>query len=140
MPFEPGFSYRNVAISKQSAPDYSYPLPPDFVNSKERFIVIRTARAIFGLTTEPFQFGLNDCCLYSDLSTECDLPNKELDDAFNSHRHSMGYICLANDPNAKKKRFKYNWQDQHIKFGFALIDGTPIIPSAWLLDLLLVWR
>jgi hypothetical protein len=141
MPFSGSdWQYRNVAISKQSCPSYEYELPPDFVNSSERFIVIRTVRCIFGLTTEPFQWTTNDVCLFSDLCTECDLPNSELDKTFNAIRHSLGYICLCNDPNAKKKRFKYDWKDHHIKFGFARIDGLPIIPSAFLIDLLLVWK
>jgi hypothetical protein len=51
----------------------------------------------------------------------------------------MGYVCMANDPNMKKKRYRYVWKDV-VHFLFATIDEQPIIPSRWLIDLLLVWR
>jgi hypothetical protein len=140
MPIGEGFNFRNVAISKSSAPNYDYELPPDFVNAKERYFVIRQVRVIWQLTTEPFGFTTNDVCFMSDLCTECDLPNMELDRTFNAVRHSLGYICLANDPNAKKKKFKYNWNDPTIHFGFCRIDGLPIVPSAFLIDMLLVYK
>jgi hypothetical protein len=134
------WNYRNCAVNKETCPNYEYQLPPDFVNSKERFIVIRQVRAMFELTTMPQAFMLNDACLMSDLCCECDLPNPDIDKAFNATRHSLGYICICNDPNMKKKRWRYVWRDQVIHFGFMTIYGLPIIPSHWLVDMLLVYR
>ena len=133
-------NYRNVAISRETCPNYEYRLPDDFVNAKERWIVVRQVRALFELTTQPHALMLNDACLMSDLSCECDLPNPDIDRAFNATRHSLGFICICNDSNTKKKRFRYVWRDAVIHIGFMTIYSLPIVPSHWLVDLLLVWK
>jgi hypothetical protein len=140
MPFPAGMNYRNVAISKQSAPTYEYRLPDDFLNARERFIVVRQARATFELTTQPFGFMLNDVMLMSDLACESDLATPEIDATFNATRHSLGYIAICNDANMKKKKFAYVWRDAVLHFAFARLDGLPIIPTLFLIDLLLVWK
>jgi hypothetical protein len=65
---------------------------------------------------------------------------KQSADVFNQMTRRMGYVCMANDPNMKKKRYKYVWTDDVIHFVFETIDEVPIIPSRWLIDMLLVWR
>jgi hypothetical protein len=141
-PIDPSnpWKYRNCAISKQTCPSYSYELPDDFFQAKERFIVIRQARATFGLTTQPGEWLCNDFMLMSDLATEHDLATCEIDRAFGAGLRPFGFICLCNDPNTKKKRYKYDWSYQTIHFAFARIDGLPTIPTQWLVDFLLVFR
>ena len=112
----------------------------DFLNARERFIVVRQARATFELTNLPFGMMLNDVMLMSDLACESDLATPEIDKTFNATRHSLGFICICNDANTRKKRFAYVWRDAVLHFAFCRLDGLPIIPSMFLIDLLLVWK
>jgi hypothetical protein len=142
MPFKgDGWNWHNVAIGKWANPDYNFLLPSEFVNAKERFIVIRQVKAMFTRTTEPFDEPLNDCYLVSDLVEKVYLPFLDSVDAYDLKTNSpMGYVCMCNDANQKKKRYKYVWKDQTISFAFVLLNGTPILPSQWLIDISLVYR
>ena len=78
--------------------------------------------------------------LMSDCAYEQDLATPEIDAAWNATRHSLGYICTCNDPNMKKKKYKFMWRDPVIHFAFARIDGLPTIPTQFLIDFLLQWK
>jgi hypothetical protein len=90
--------------------------------------------------TEPFDYEVKDVMVMSDLCEKVYLPFKDADNVFSGMSRRMGYICIANDQNMKKKRYKYIWNDYNIHFLFQTIDEQPIIPSRWLIDMLLVWR
>ena len=142
MPFDPQYDwqYENVAMNKTENPDYTLILPPYFVNAAERYIVIRQVITRFQRTTEPFDHNVNDIMVHSDLCREVYLPFCCSNKVFPAMNRKMGYICMSNDANMKKKRYKYVWSDNTIHFLFATIDEQPIIPSRWFIDLLLVWR
>jgi hypothetical protein len=111
MPFKgTGWKYENCAINKTTCPNYKFKLPDYFVNAKERFIVVRQARALLGRTDEPFDHPLNDVILMSDFVHEIYLPFEDVNNAFNLKDRVLGYVCLVNDPNMKKKKFKYRWR------------------------------
>jgi hypothetical protein len=76
----------------------------------------------------------------ADFVHEIYLPFEDVNNAFNLKDRVLGYVCLVNDPNMKKKKFRYRWQDKEFHFCFASIEGAGIIPSSWLIDFLLVWR
>jgi hypothetical protein len=142
MPFDPDYSwqYENVALNKTENPDYTFTLPPYFVNAKEKYIVIRQVIVRFQRTTEPFDRAVSDIMVHSDLCDVVYLPYPDPTSITPRFNRRMGYICMANDPNMKKKRYKYVSYDNTIHFIFQTIDEQPIIPSRWLIDMLLVWR
>jgi hypothetical protein len=141
MPFEgTGWKYENCAINKTTCPNYKSKLPDYFVNAKERFIVVRQARALLGRTDEPFDHPLNDVILMSDFVHEIYLPFEDVNNAFNLKDRVLGYVCLVNDPNMKKKKSKYRWSSPEFHFAFASIEGAGVIPSSFLIDFLLVYR
>jgi hypothetical protein len=96
--------------------------------------------ARFQRVTEPFDYEVHDLMLVSDLVDNVYLPLVQSADVFPSVTRRMGYVCMANDTNMKKKKFKYVWTDDVIPFAFETIDEVPLIPSRWLIDMLLVWR
>jgi hypothetical protein len=111
------------------------------VNSKERFIVVRQVRALFGRTDDPFDYPLTDVILMSDFVHEQYLPFEDVNNAFNLKDRVLNYVCLVNDANMKKKRFEYRWSnDKEFHFAFASIEGAAMIPTSWLIDFLLIWR
>jgi hypothetical protein len=141
MPFEgTGWQYRNCAMSKSSNPDYSFELPPEFVSAKERYIVVRQCRCLFGRTDNPFDYMTNDVLLLSTFPDEAYLISDEIDRAFNVKGQSLRYVCICNDQNAKKKRFKYVWRDKEFKIGFTNLYGDAILPPSYIFDFLLCWR
>ena len=142
MPFNPQYNWRyeNVAMNKTENPDNTLVLPPYFVNAAERYIVVRQVITRFQRTTEPFDHSVNDIMIHSDLCDKVYLPFKAAGDVFPGLTRMMGYICMSNDPHMKEKRYRYVWSDDRIHFIFQTIDEQPIIPSRWLIDLLLVWR
>jgi hypothetical protein len=83
--------------------DYSFELPPEFVNAKEKFIVVRQCRALFGFATEPFDHELNDVMLLSDLVDDCYLANEDINRAWRNVRQPLGYVCLCNDTAQRRE-------------------------------------
>jgi hypothetical protein len=141
MPFDKDFIWENCAVSKWYNPNYCFELPAQFVNAKERFIVIRQIRVLFDRSSQPLDAMLNDCYLVSDLVEKVYLPFHDSVDMYELKTSSpMGYVAMANDANQKKKRFKYVWKEPVINFAFVLLNGTPILPTQWLIDISLVYR
>jgi hypothetical protein len=83
---------------------------------------------------------LDDVVLMSDFVDKIYLPFEDVNSAFNLGSRVLGYVCLVNDDNMKKKRFEYKWQDKEFHFAFGSIQGAGVIPSSWLIDFLLVYR
>ena len=151
MPFNQQYewNYENVALNKTENPDYTFILPPYFVNATEKYIVIRQVITRFQRQTEPFDYETKDIMMMSDLCSEVYLPMDVTgkasaggkaagtSDVFPAMTRKLGYICMSNDTNMKKKRYKYVWSDNCIHFLFQTIDEIPIIPSRWLIDILL---
>jgi hypothetical protein len=142
MPFDSKFdwNYENVALNKTENRNYTFNLPKYFVDADEKYIVIRQVIARFQRQTEPFDHEVKDVMVMSDLCDKLYLPFRGSFEVFDGLTRRLGYVCMANDPNMKKKRYKYVWRDYNIHFLFQTIDEQPIIPTRWLIDMLLVWR
>jgi hypothetical protein len=141
MPFHgDGWNYKNCAMTKHSNSDYTFELPNEFVNASEKYIVVRQCRVLFGLTTGPEDHVTNDVLLLSDFVDEKYLISDEVNKAFNIKNNSMGYVCICNDTNAKKKRFKYVWKSPIFHIGFSNLYEDAVIPTSYIFDFLLVWR
>jgi hypothetical protein len=89
---------------------------------------------------QPFDYKLNDVVLVGDFVDSIDIPYPEARKDFNLKSGTFGYVCIANDANMKKKRIAVKRGQKYIHVCFYTIDGTPMIPSAWLFDGLLLWR
>jgi hypothetical protein len=98
------YKWINLALGKYADFNYSFELPRDFVNAKERWIVIRSATAIFTRTTEPFDAPMIDCYLVSDFVEHVYMPFRDSVNAYNLRTsRPMGYVSMCNDPAQKKK-------------------------------------
>lgn len=142
MPFDPAYkwNYENIALNKTENMNGTFKLPSYFVNAEEKYIIIREVITRFQRTTEPFDHETKDIMVMSDLVDRVYLPFKNSSVVFPAMTRKMGYVCMSNNTNMKKKRYKYVWSDDVIHFLFQTIDEQPIIPSRWLIDCLLVWR
>jgi hypothetical protein len=137
----------NVAIFKNNTDangqGYTYEYPDAFKTAKDRTIKINYVRALLGkthddndATTGAFDYPLNNVCLYSDFPRERDSAAWA-----SSELRGLYYVCLTNTENASGKTFKLNPETlRGFRFAFATLDGAPIIPSSWVIDLTLKWE
>jgi hypothetical protein len=141
MPTKEGWSYINCAVSKTSNPDYTFIFPPEFMLANEKYIIIRQVRTLWSRVDLPFDYTPNDMILQADFVEHRYCGYEDTTNAFKLNNHSFGFVCICNDANTKKKKFKYVFHDNKFHYVFTLLDTkTPIIPLDYIIDFLLVFK
>jgi hypothetical protein len=137
----------NVAIFKNNTDangqGYVYEYPEAFKTARDRTIRVNYVRALYGKThddqdqiTGAFDRPLNNVCLYADFPQERDSAAWA-----SSELRGLYYVGVVNTENASKKTFHLFPENlQRFHFAFATLDGAPIIPSSWVIDLTLKWE
>jgi hypothetical protein len=88
-------------------------------------MVVRQCRSLFGRSDNPYDHETNDMLLFSDFVDECYLASDEVNKTYNIKKNLLGYVCICNDPNARKKKFKYVWRHQYFTIRFTNLYGDP---------------
>jgi hypothetical protein len=65
---------------------------------------------LLSLTTQPYDSILCDVVLMADFVHEIYLPFKDVSDASNLQDRVLGYVCLVNDNNMKKKKLRVSME------------------------------
>jgi hypothetical protein len=122
---EKDWNFENCVATKRENPGNRFRFPDEFINAHERYIIVREARAIIQNAHSPSNSLVGDLLLHATFAKEpyCDK-----------------YICIVNDPNMKKKKFKYVFKDQGFQIFFTSFDGLIIEPIDYVFDFLLKWR
>jgi hypothetical protein len=135
----------NTALIKnnedETQTNYKLQMPEEWCRGHDRKIIINEIRALFGHTDEPFDHLLNNVCLYSDFPREGQVRGIHAQDLSDGFHAQMWYVALANSQNGPKEFDILETESRRsFLFAFANLDGTPIVPTQWLVDLSLSYK